>query len=149
MAEPDPMVQLEAAIMARLGATSSAVSTDPDLASLLPGGVYSRNAGGDTYPYLTLSLVRQEDSHTWRRAYRFKFRYNVSVTDAAESIDAASAALERVYDLLQDQDASMTMEDFTCGYSRRQARTGIGPSDRGVNYQRLNDEYVFEVYPKT
>lgn len=140
------MVQLETAIMARLGATASPISTDPTLATLLPGGVYSRNAGGETYPFLNLSLVRQTDNHTWRKAYRFQFRYNISVTDAAESIDAASAALERVYDLLHDGDGALTMEDFTCGYARRQGRVGISPSDRGVNYNRLVDEYLFEVY---
>lgn len=149
MAEPDPMVQLESAIMARLGATTSPISSDPNLAALLPGGVYSRHAGGEIYPFLTMYLVRQTDGHTWRRPYRHQFRYNISVTDAAEAIDAASAALQRVYDLLFDQDAQLVMEDFRCGYSRRSGRIGLSPSDHGVNFQRLTDEWAFEVYPLT
>lgn len=146
MAEPDPMVQLESAVMARLGAANSAISTDPDLASLLPGGLYSRTAGGEVYPFMNLSLVRMAEDHTYGKVWRYRFTYNISVTDAAESIDAASAALHRVFVLLQDQDPSMPMEDFKLGFSRRAGRVGVSPATDGVTYQRLIDEWRFEVY---
>jgi hypothetical protein len=146
MAEPDAMVQLEAAIMVQLGAGASATSTDPQLAALLPGGLYSRQAGGSTYPFLNLSLVRMAEDHTYGKVYRYRFTYSISVTDAAESIDAASAALQRVFELLQDKDSEMPMEDFVLGYSRRAGRTGISPETDGVTYQRLIDEWRFEVY---
>jgi hypothetical protein len=142
------MAQLEAGIMARLGAAASAVSTDATLASLLPGGLYSRQAGGEVYPFLNLSLVRMAEDHTYGKVYRYRFSYNLSVTDAAESIDAASAALQRVFELLQDQDENILLEDFTCGFSRRAGRVGSSPtSPSGVVYQRLSDEWRFEVYP--
>lgn len=148
MAEPDPMVQLEMAIMAQLGAANSAISTDPQLAALLPGGLYSRQAGGEAYPFLNLSLVRMAEDKTYGGTYRWRFSYNISVTDAAESIDATSAALQRVYELLEDQDPSMPLEDFTLGFSRRAGRTGLSPDQSGVTYQRISDEWRFEVYPK-
>lgn len=142
------MVQLEAAIMARLGATGSEVSTDTDLASLLPGGVHSRTAGGSEFPYLNLTLVRMAQDHTMTRVYRYRFTYQLTVTDMAESVDAASAALERVYDLLQDAPASsMTMEDFTLIFARRGDRTSISPTIEGQVTQRITDEYRFEVVP--
>lgn len=142
------MVQVEAAIVARLGAAAGAVSSDPELAALLPGGVHSRTGGGDVYPFLTLGLVRQDDDYTFTRAWRHRFRYNLSVTDASESIDAASAALERVRQLLQDAGpAELPMEDFEVGYCRRLGRVGVTPNQQGVEYQRLADEYRIEVYP--
>lgn len=147
MAAPDPQVQLEAAVMARLGAVASPVSTDSVLASLLPGGVYSRSAGGNVYPFLTFTLIRMDEDQTYTRTWRYRFRYSISVTDAAEAIDAASAALQRVYELLNDADPNMPMEDFKFGYSRRGGRTAIGPTENGVNYQRIMDEWRFEVYP--
>jgi hypothetical protein len=142
------MVQLEAAIMVRLGAGAAAVSTDPQLASLAPGGVYSRTGGGETRPFITLTLVRMDEDATWRVPYRWRFRYGISGNDEGESIDAASAALQRVYELLQDAGDLMPMEDFTLGYIRRNARTQVTPNQSGVTYQRVTDEYKIEVYPK-
>jgi len=148
MAEPDPMVQVEAAIMARLGATADDVSTDPQLAALLPGGLHSRSAGGTDFPYLNLQLVRMAPDYTLRRAYRYRFLYNVMVTDMGESIDAASAALERVYDLLQDAGpAELPMEDFAVIYCRRGDRTSTSPTIEGQSTQRLAEEYRIEVVP--
>lgn len=148
MAEPDPMVQLESAIMARLGATTSEISTDPDLASLLPGGLHSRTAGGTDFPYLNLQLVRMASDYTFRVAYRFRFLYQFSVTDMGDSIDAASAALERVYDLMQDAGpVALPMEDFVVIYSRRGDRTSTSPTIEGQSTQRLTDEYRIEVVP--
>lgn len=145
------MVQIESAIMVRLGATDpdSAISTDPELAAALPGGVHSRTATGEVYPFLTITLVRMDSDYTFRRAWRHRFRYNISVSDESEAVDAASAALERVFDLLQDaSEADMTMEDFTLGFSRRAGRTQVTPTNQGVTYQRITDEYRIEVYPK-
>lgn len=145
---PDPMVQLEAAIMVRLGATTSSISDDPALATLLPGGVHSRSAGGDVYPFLTLGLVRMQPFYTYTHPWRYQFRYNLSVTDEGEAIDAASAALQRVFELLQDQGDQMSMEDFTVGFIRRGGRTNSAPNAMGVVYQRITDEFAIEVYPK-
>lgn len=145
MAEPDPMAQLEAGIMAALGASATAVSTDPELALLLPGGVHSRSAAEHETPYLTLVLVRMDEDHTFTGPWRWRFQYRLAVTDEAESIDASSAALERVYDLLHD--ANISMEDFTLGFGRRKGRTGITPIMAGSTVQRISDEYRFEVYP--
>lgn len=146
MAEPDPMVQLEGAIMAALGATTSQVSTDAALAALVPGGVHSRSAAtGDIYPVLFMGLVRMDTDYTFRGPYRHQFRYSITVSDESESIDAASAALQRVFQLLQD--AALTMEDFTLGFCRRYGRTQISPVTDGVTYQRISDEWRIEVMP--
>lgn len=152
MAEaPDPMEQLEAAIMARLGATNSSTSDDPTLAAALPGGVHSRTSNQDTFPFLTLSLVRQDDDYTFTGPWRHRFQYNIAVTDESEAVDASSAALQRVYELLQDAHKDPTfpaMEDFTLGFSRRRGRTQITPNNAGVTYQRISDEWRFEVNPR-
>lgn len=145
----DPMVQLEAAIMARLGAAASSTSTDPDLATLLPGGVNSRSAGEGEYPFLTVSLVRMDQRHTFEGVTSISFLYYLSVTDRSESVDAASAALAKVHDLLQDAgSAGLPMADFSAIYSRRVGRTGVSPSAGGVQYQRITDEYRIEVVPQ-
>lgn len=142
----DPMLELEAAIMTALGASNSSTSTIAGLAAVLPGGVYSRVAGGGSYPFLTISLVRQDDDYTYTKPYRHRFRYQFSVTDAAESIDAAAAALAVIDELLQD--AVLTMAHFVCGYSRRGGRVQPPqPVSDGVSYQRIADERMFEVYP--
>lgn len=134
--------------MVRLGAITSPLSTDPSLASLLPGGLYSREAGGASYPFLVLSLTRMDTDYTFTRAWRYKFNYLLTVTDEGESIDAASAALQRVNELLQDAGSSMPMEDFILGYIRRTGRVQPPqPLSSGVAYQRIGDEYAIEVYP--
>lgn len=134
--------------MIQLGAGLTPVSTDPELASLAPGGVYSRTGGGETRPFLTLSLVRMDEDATWRVPYRWRFRYGIAANDEGESIDAATAALARVYELLQDHGDDMPMADYTVGYIRRNARTQVTPNQSGVTYQRVTDEYKIEVYPK-
>jgi hypothetical protein len=141
------MVQLEKAIMERLGAAADDTSTDLELASLLLGGVHSRTAGGEVYPFGTLTLVRMDEDHTFTRAWRWRFRYGFSVTDESESVDAASAALQRVYELLQDSGAFLTLEDFTVGFIRRAGRTQITPQQAGTTYNRITDEWKIEVYP--
>lgn len=150
MAEPDPMVQLEAAIMVRLGAGAQDVSTDPELALLLPGGVHSRYAGGETFPYLNLGLVRQDDDYTFGKVWRHRFRYQFTVTDATGAVDAASAALERVNNLMQDVSAAdLPMEDYEIFFARRAGRVNPPqPVSSGVTYTRLADEYRLEVIPK-
>lgn len=141
----DPMLELETAIMVALGADGSSTSSVAALAATLPGGVYSRVAGGGSYPFLTISLVRQDDDYTYTGPYRHRFRYQFSVTDAAESIDAVSAALAVVNGLLQD--AVMPMPHYTLGYSRRAGRVQPPqPVSEGVSYQRIADEWLFELY---
>lgn len=147
MAAPDPMVQLEAGLMQRLGATSDDVSSDLALATLLPGGLHSRSAGGTQYPFGTLTLIRMDEDHTFGKVWRYRFRYGFSVSDESESIDATSAALQRVFELLQDADAYIAMEDFKVMFIRRKARTGLTPTQTGQTYQRITDEYQIEVAP--
>lgn len=148
MASPDPMVQLEAALMVQLTADASPTPTDPELATLLPGGVYSRTGTGETRPFLTITLVRMDEDATYAGPYRWRFRYGIAANDEAESIDAASAALQRVYELLQDSGDAMVLEDFTVGFIRRGGRTMVTPNQSGVTYQRVTDEYRIEVYQK-
>lgn len=124
------MVQIEAAIMARLGAGSSEVSTDPALAGLAPGGVHSRTADVDAKPFIVLSLIRMDEDKTYTRTWRYRFRYGLSATDEAPSIDAASAALQRVYELL-DRPPDLPMEDFELLTCFRQGRVGITPASSG------------------
>jgi hypothetical protein len=142
---PDPMLELETALLLQLGAGSSEVSTDPILAAAAPGGVHSRSADTDDYPFIVIGLVFQDDDHTYTRAWRHRFRYGISATDDTASIDRSAAALQRVYELLQDAD--LPMEHFTLGFLRRTRRTGITPSASGVVYQRVTDDYLMEVYP--
>jgi hypothetical protein len=144
------MVQFEAAIMARLGAATQEVSTDPVLAALAPGGVHSRVADEeDAKPFLVLTLIRMDEDKTFSRTWRYRFRYGLSATDESPSIDAASAALQRVYELLdRPPDDQMLMEDFTLGTLYRFGRTGLTPANSGNVYQRITDEYRGEVYPK-
>lgn len=148
MAEPDPMVQIETAIMVALGATVSAVSTDPQLAAAAPGGVHSRTAPAGVFPYITVRLTRQDTDYTFRGPWRHRFKYNIQAVDQSSAVDAASAALERVYDLLQDQDAVMLMEDFYCIFSRRKGRTSLSPKQQGTEYQQITDEWDIQVVPK-
>lgn len=135
--------------MARLGAATTVVSSDATLAAMAPGGVYSRSApSGVAYPFLTLSLVRLDSDYTMTGPYRHKFRYNLTASDESDAIDGASAALQRAYELLQDAPASlMVMEDFTLGFCRRYGRVGTTPTNAGVTYQRIMDEWRLEVFP--
>lgn len=148
MAEPDPMVQVEAAIMVQLGASASEISTDPALAALALGGVHSRTAPAGTFPYITVRLTRMDSDHTMSRVYRHRFKYNITCVDQAASVDRASATLERVYQLLHDKDPQMLMEDFIMGFARRAGRTSLSPKQMGQEYQQITDEYQFEAYPK-
>lgn len=148
MADPDAMAQFEAAIVARLGATATAISTDPQLASLLPGGVHSRSGVGDIFPFLGIGLIRMDEDSTWGRTYRYRFTYGVTANDESEALEAASAALHRVYELLQNSGGNLTMEDFTCDFIRRRGRTHVAPSRDGVTWQRITDEWRADVYPK-
>lgn len=133
--------------MVALGAGTQETSSDPTLAALAPGGVHSRTADIDTYPFIVLTLVRMDEDKTFARTWRYRFRYGLSATDEAPSIDAASAALQRVYELL-DRPADLPMEDFTLGTFYRAGRVGITPASSGSVYQRITDEYRGEIYPK-
>jgi hypothetical protein len=146
MAEPDAQVQVEIAIFERLAVGADYVSTDPELAALLPGGLYSRQAPDVDLLYLTLSLVAMDVRNTYAGPYWYRFTYRFIVSEQSESIDAASAALHRINVLLQD--ATPTMEDFDWQFSRRLRRVEVPLARDGITYQRLADEYRVEVSPK-
>lgn len=147
----DPMVALESAIMVRLGADQGPVSADPQLASALPGGLHSRTATVEVYPFANMVLVRGDDSHTYGgRTWRHAFRYQIMVTDQSASIDAAAAALQRIYELLHNahlEAGAMPMGDYELFYAARTGRVNVSPTSGGVEYQRVVDEYRLEVQP--
>lgn len=143
MASKDPLLQIMAAVYARLG-------TDLSLAALAPGGVWENRIPTDAtlYPAISFALLPTRVDSTFSGPYRWVYDLRITTLDKSESVDSAGAVSERVLALLTDpSDLALPMVDFDVFYCRRASSNKLSPVREGDQYQQLIDGYRLEVKP--
>lgn len=140
------------ALLPAAAAVYGLLSGDAALGALVPGGVWPDRAPVDveTYPLMTVALLPSRIDSTFAGPYRWVFDLRITTLDKAESFDAAGAASDRAFTLLQDaDDTDLPMAGFDVLFCRKQSGNKMSPVREGEQFQQLIDGYRLEVRPGT
>lgn len=119
---------------------AAAVSANPPA-----GGVRRTVPSGTSYPYIKYMCASSTDNYTLGGRAWGRFLYQIDVWDKSGSAIAAQDIAGTVAYAFMDSAPAVTGGRVV--YLRREQRRETDPSENGIQYQRISEDWVIEVVP--